>query len=106
MNSARIFQSTREDGRFQTSLGFCHHLIAHHKPKLSFDPNMSVGAFEDWRVRVREKLPALMGFTEGVPPQPVPEGLTMDEFFVYANVDAPNHCFKENLAVPWLDAVL
>lgn len=30
----------------------------------------------------------------------------MEEFFVYANVDAPNHCFKENLAVPWLDAVL
>lgn len=36
----------------------------------------------------------------------VPEGLTMEAFFEYANVDAPQHCFKENLAVPWLDQVL
>lgn len=36
----------------------------------------------------------------------VPEGLTMEAFFEYANVDAPNHCFKENLAVPWLCEIL
>ena len=36
----------------------------------------------------------------------IPEGLTPDQWFEYANVDAPNHCFKENIAVPWLRDVL
>ncbi|MBT3605525.1 MAG: hypothetical protein HOE48_13320 [Candidatus Latescibacteria bacterium] len=75
MNSDRIFQSAREDGRHQTSLGFCHHLMANHKPKLSFDPNMSIGAFEDWRLQVRERLTALMGFPEIKVPQPEPKKL-------------------------------
>ncbi len=35
-----------------------------------------------------------------------PEGLDMDEFFEYANVDAPNHYFKANIAVPWLSNIL
>lgn len=35
----------------------------------------------------------------------IPEGVTLDEYFVYANVDAPNHYFKERLAVPWLKRV-
>lgn len=30
------------------------------------------------------------------------EGMTQDEYFEYANVDADRHCFKENVAVPWL----
>jgi len=36
----------------------------------------------------------------------LPEGLTMEEYFEYANVDVPEHCFKENVAVPWLTRVL
>ncbi len=36
----------------------------------------------------------------------LPEGLTMEEYFDYANVDVPQHCFKENVAVPWLSRVL
>ena len=36
----------------------------------------------------------------------MPEGLSMEEYFEYANVDAPMHCFKENVAVPWLSEVL
>ncbi|HAA77502.1 TPA: hypothetical protein DCE37_20510 [Candidatus Latescibacteria bacterium] len=35
-----------------------------------------------------------------------PEGLTQDEWFAYVNVDAPNHCFKGNVAVPWLKQVM
>ncbi len=37
---------------------------------------------------------------------PLFEGMTLEEYFEYANVDAPAHCFKENVAVPWLARVL
>ena len=36
----------------------------------------------------------------------MPEGLSMEEYFEYANVDAPNHYFIANLAVPWLTSIL
>ncbi len=32
----------------------------------------------------------------------IPEGIPEEEWFEYANLDVPDHCFKENLAVPWL----
>lgn len=35
-----------------------------------------------------------------------PQGLDQEQFFECANVDAPNHYFKEHLAVPWLKRVL
>ncbi len=34
------------------------------------------------------------------------EGITDDEYYEYANVDVDDHCFKENIAVPWLTKVL
>jgi len=34
------------------------------------------------------------------------DGMTQDEYFRYANVDAPMHHFKDNVAVPWLAKVL
>jgi hypothetical protein len=36
----------------------------------------------------------------------LPEGLDMETYFEYANVDVPEHSFKENVAVPWLSRVL
>jgi hypothetical protein len=36
---------------------------------------------------------------------PIPEGVTMDEYFQYANVDAKFHCFRPKRAVPWLAKV-
>ena len=36
----------------------------------------------------------------------LPEGLSMQEYFPYANCDAPMHHFKGNVAVPWLTKVL
>jgi hypothetical protein len=36
----------------------------------------------------------------------LPEGLGMQEYFRYANIDEPGHCFKGNIAVPWLTNVL
>jgi hypothetical protein len=36
----------------------------------------------------------------------MPEGLTQDEYFKYANVDAPQHSFKGHLAVHWLRRAL
>ena len=38
--------------------------------------------------------------------EPMPEGLSQEDYFRYANVDAPMHCFKGNVAVPWLAKVL
>jgi len=37
---------------------------------------------------------------------PVPEGLTMKEYYPYANVDPPMHYFKGEVAVPWLAKML
>ena len=36
----------------------------------------------------------------------LPEGLTMEEYFEYANVDVPEHSFKPDAAVPWLTETL
>lgn len=36
----------------------------------------------------------------------MPEGLSLDEYLRYANVDPSGHWFKENVAVPWLQKVL
>lgn len=36
----------------------------------------------------------------------IPEGINEQEWFKYANVDAPNHYFKADIAVPWLLNVL
>ncbi len=39
--------------------------------------------------------------------EPLPEGLTMEEYLAdWANVDVPEHCFKPDVAVPWLAQVL
>ena len=38
--------------------------------------------------------------------QTLPEGLTRDEYFALVNVDPPNHYFKEELVLPWLDRIL
>ncbi len=36
----------------------------------------------------------------------IPEGLTQADWFEYANVDAPQHYFKGDAAVPWLVEIL
>ncbi len=36
---------------------------------------------------------------------PLPEGLSQNEYLRRANVDVPNHYFKEYLAIPWLKEV-
>ena len=38
--------------------------------------------------------------------RPIPEGLTREEYFLYANVDAANHRFHPEHIVPWLTEVL
>ncbi len=34
--------------------------------------------------------------------KPLPEGLSGDEYLLYANVDVKEHCFRPKRAVPWL----
>lgn len=36
----------------------------------------------------------------------IPDGVDMKTYHKYINVDAPMHCFKDNIAVPWLRKVL
>jgi len=38
--------------------------------------------------------------------EPMPEGISMEEYFEYANIDVVNHAFKHEVAVPWLAQVL
>jgi len=38
--------------------------------------------------------------------EPMPEGLSMEEYYEYANIDVVNHAFKHEVAVPWLARVL
>lgn len=38
--------------------------------------------------------------------EPIPEGLSMEEYYEYANIDVMNHAFKYEVAVPWLARVL
>lgn len=35
--------------------------------------------------------------------KPLPYGLTMDEYLTACNVDVPNHYFKGEVAIPWLE---
>ena len=36
----------------------------------------------------------------------LPEGLTRDEYFNLVNVDPPNHYFKTDLVMPWLERIV
>ncbi len=36
---------------------------------------------------------------------PIPEGITMNKYFEYANVEHKFHCFRPKRAVPWLAKV-
>ncbi len=36
----------------------------------------------------------------------LPEGVNREAYFDLTNVDAPNHCFKENLIIPWVKKIL
>jgi dienelactone hydrolase len=38
--------------------------------------------------------------------KPMPYGLTLEDYLTASNVDVPAHCFKGNVAVPWLKQVL
>lgn len=40
------------------------------------------------------------------PASSLPEGLDRDTFYKLVNVDGPNHYFKEELVLPWLDRIL
>lgn len=61
------------------------------------------GAEDQMKVEYYKKYltPDLRPHDEG----PIPEGITMDEYFEYANVDAQYHCFRPARAVPWLAKV-
>lgn len=68
----RVYRTDREDGRFQTTMGFTHYLMKTGSTKLAFDPEMTRDQFDVWQVRVKEKLEALMCFPDFVPEQPEP----------------------------------
>lgn len=74
MNEQADYETDREDGRYQTSLGFCHHLLANHTPRLAYHDGLSGAAWPTWQAAVRDKLTELMGFPEETA-QPPPRRL-------------------------------
>ncbi len=72
------FVSDRDDGRFAETAGFLHKYLQELKPKLGFDPDISLDEFPAWRQTVREKLLELMCFPE-VPPQPEPRRVDVQD---------------------------
>lgn len=62
-----------------------------------------------YRLNGVEKNMKVFQYTKYIDPQsrlydfkPLPEGLTPQEYFAYANVDVQEHCFRPKRAVPWL----
>ncbi|MEN6547602.1 MAG: alpha/beta hydrolase family protein [Armatimonadia bacterium] len=113
MAERTAFESSREDGRQVSSVAFLHAYAREHAPKLAFDPEMGLEAFEGWRGLVREKLLELLSFPE-VPPQPEPrmvwsqarEGYTLQRWECYPEplcvvpflVLVPDGCDEEHPA--------
>ncbi|PHS07141.1 MAG: hypothetical protein COA78_13735 [Blastopirellula sp.] len=84
------YESTRPDGRFQSSLGYVHQYIGMTTPKLSLPDSLTESEFVAWRSKVRTKLRELMAFPD-VPSQPDPkklwskprEGYTLEKWEIY-----------------------
>ncbi len=105
------YPPARGDGRHVTTMGFCQHLLRAATGRLAWRPGLDDAGFAEWRQRVRDKLALLEihhypRYTDPAArihdDDEIPEGLTMEEYFTYANVDVPNHNFKHAVAVPWL----
>lgn len=78
MTERITFKSSREDGRFVSTVGFLHAHMKHMEPKLAFDPTITPKGFPAWRERVRQKLQELMRFPD-VAEQPEPQRLWAEQ---------------------------
>jgi hypothetical protein len=67
----RTYHTSRKDGRFLSTMGFCHNFIETHKPKLAFDPDHPPVDWQEWQSALRSRLRTLMCFPE-VKDQPEP----------------------------------
>lgn len=70
--NTRTYHSARPDGRFLSTMGFCHTYMESHRPKLAFDPDNPPPNWGNWVSAVRNKLRDLMCFPE-ISEQPLPE---------------------------------
>ena len=75
--NAPTFHTSRTDGRFLSTMGFCHRYMESHKPKLAFDPDDPPADWDQWETDVRSKLRGLMCLPN-ILEQPHPERCTSE----------------------------
>ncbi|MFP4384563.1 MAG: alpha/beta hydrolase family protein [Spirochaetia bacterium] len=87
--NTRLSEPGRPDNRYDTTAGFIHYMFR-KKPELAYRPGLSAPDFENWKMRVRQKLEDLLSFPQ-VPKQPEPklirresrEGYRLEEWELY-----------------------
>ncbi|MFO7948445.1 MAG: alpha/beta hydrolase family protein [Armatimonadota bacterium] len=79
MSDRLIFESDRDDGRFQDIEGFMNTYLRNLEPALQFDPDMTAEEQEKWRTQVQSKLRELLAFPPESPDQPEPQMLWAEQ---------------------------
>lgn len=74
-NQLRPIVSDREDGRFLHTDLFLRQYYKTYRPKLAYDPSMSMEEYQIWKAKVIEKLREVLKMPTDVPPQPAPKML-------------------------------
>lgn len=69
-----IIQSERQDGRFLSTYGVVHAMLANIKPECAFQPDMTAEEFREWQHKVRKSMQEIMKFPE-VKDMPSPKRL-------------------------------
>ena len=59
-----IIQSERQDGRFLSTYGVVHAMLANIKPECAFQPDMTAEEFREWQHKVRKSMQEIMKFPE------------------------------------------
>ena len=69
-----IIQSERQDGRFLSTYGVVHAMLANIEPECAFQPDMTAEEFREWQHKVRKSMQEIMKFPE-VKDMPSPKRL-------------------------------
>ena len=77
-NQLRPIESDREDGRFLHTDLFLRQYYKNYRPKLAYDPNMTLEEYNDWKEKVIDKLREVLKMPTDVEPQPAPKMLSCE----------------------------
>ncbi|MCA9042571.1 MAG: hypothetical protein KDA65_19605, partial [Planctomycetaceae bacterium] len=78
-NAGRIYETSRDDGRYVETAGALQSYLKHLNPKLAFNSQITAPDFDSWRTSVRDKLLELMCFPDQIPVQPSPKLLWAEQ---------------------------